>query len=95
MAGLAEQVLAKARAAGLRIGESMTIVTTFFGAGHLRPAPGTWASAIAIALGIAIDRWLGYPALVVATVLAIVLGLWAWDAHGADIWRDGIFSFCV
>lgn len=30
-----------------------------------------------------------------AAVLAIVLGLWAWDAHGADIWRDGIFSFCV
>ncbi len=58
----------------------MTIITTFFGAGYLRPAPGTWASAIALALGVAIDRWLGYPALVVATVLAIALGLWACKA---------------
>jgi phosphatidylglycerophosphatase A len=27
-------------------------VATFFGAGHLRPAPGTWASAIAVVLAV-------------------------------------------
>lgn len=58
----------------------MTPITTFFGAGYLRPAPGTWASAIAIALGVGIDRYLGYPALVVATVLATLIGFWACKA---------------
>ena len=58
----------------------MTPITTFLGAGYLRPAPGTWASAIAIALGVGIDRYLGYPALVVATVLATLIGFWACKA---------------
>lgn len=29
-----------------------------------------------------------------AAALALVLGLRAWDAQGAAIWRDAIFSFC-
>lgn len=58
----------------------MTPITTFLGAGYLRPAPGTWASAIAIALGVGIDRYLGYPALVLATVLATLIGFWACKA---------------
>ena len=53
------------------------LVATFFGAGYLRPASGTWASAIAIVLGLAIDRYLGFPALVAATALATALGFWA------------------
>ncbi|MFC2967395.1 phosphatidylglycerophosphatase A family protein [Acidimangrovimonas pyrenivorans] len=53
------------------------LVSIFFGVGLLRPAPGTWGSAAAIALGVAIDYFLGYPALVVATVLAIAAGFWA------------------
>ncbi len=50
------------------------LIATCFGLGHLRPAPGTWASAVAVALGLAIDHWLGFPALVVATLLAVVIG---------------------
>ncbi|MFZ5750446.1 MAG: phosphatidylglycerophosphatase A [Pseudomonadota bacterium] len=56
------------------------LIATVFGLGHLRPAPGTWASAAAIALGVAIDRFLGFPALVVATVAAIAAGFWACNA---------------
>ncbi len=55
----------------------MKLITTVFGAGYLRPASGTWASAIAIGLGVAIDRWLGFPVLVAATLLVTVLGFWA------------------
>lgn len=58
----------------------MKLITTFFGAGHLRPASGTWASAIAIALGVAIDRWLGFPVLVAATLLVTALGFRACQA---------------
>jgi phosphatidylglycerophosphatase A len=49
----------------------------FFGLGLLRPAPGTWASAVAVLLGLAIDRYAGFPALVAATALVTALGFWA------------------
>lgn len=56
------------------------LVATFFGAGYLRPASGTWASAIALGLGVAIDRYLGFPALVLATATATAAGFWACQA---------------
>ncbi len=53
------------------------VIVTFFGVGHLRPAPGTWGSAVALALGIAAYQagagWM-VPA---GAVLATVLGFWA------------------
>jgi len=52
-------------------------VTTFFGVGLLRPAPGTWGSLVAVLLGWAIDRYLGFPMLVLATTLVTALGFWA------------------
>lgn len=64
-------------------------VATAFGIGHLRPAPGTWGSAAAIALGLLIDRFLGAPVLALATVAATLAGFWACRAElsgkpGAD-----------
>lgn len=59
-------------------------VATGFGLGYLRPAPGTWASAAAIAFGVAIDRWIGFPALVFATAAAILGGFWACRTFLAD-----------
>ena len=50
------------------------LVATLFGIGLLRPAPGTWGSAAAVALGLAIDHLLGLPALLVATLAVIPLG---------------------
>lgn len=52
-------------------------IATFFGVGLLRPGPGTWGSAAAVLLGVAIDHLLGFPALVLATVAVIPLGYWA------------------
>lgn len=52
-------------------------ITTFGYVGLLRPAPGTWGSAVAVVLGIAIDRFLGFPVLVAATVAVTLLGFWA------------------
>lgn len=49
-------------------------IATLFGIGRIRPAPGTWGSAAAVALGVAIDHALGFPALVLATLLVIPLG---------------------
>lgn len=52
-------------------------IATVFGLGYLRPASGTWASAAATVVGLLIDRYLGFPALVLATVGATGLGFWA------------------
>ncbi|MCX7888251.1 MAG: phosphatidylglycerophosphatase A [Rhodobacteraceae bacterium] len=53
------------------------IVATVGGIGRLRPAPGTWGSAAAVILGLAIDRFLGFPGLAVATAIAVAAGFWA------------------
>jgi phosphatidylglycerophosphatase A len=51
--------------------------TIFFGVGLLRPAPGTWGSLVAVLLGWAIDRYLGFPALVAATVAITAIAYWS------------------
>lgn len=60
------------------------LVATVFGLGHLRPAPGTWASAVALALGLGIDRAFGFWALVAACALATAAGFWACARELAD-----------
>ena len=67
----------------------------FFGVGLLRPAPGTWASAVAIGLGLAIDRWLGFPVLVLATVAVTALGFWAVARELADRSGDDPSEFVI
>ncbi len=48
-----------------------------FGVGLLRPGPGTWGSAAALILGLLIDRLLGFPVLVAATIAVTALAYWA------------------
>jgi phosphatidylglycerophosphatase A len=60
------------------------ILSIFFGAGLLRPAPGTWGSAVAILLGVLILRYLGAFALLAATALVTILGFWACGRELAD-----------
>lgn len=59
-------------------------IATVFGLGHLRPAPGTWASAVAVGLGV-LAYELASPLLVpLAFVLATVMGFWAVPRAIAD-----------
>ena len=60
------------------------LLSIWFGAGLLRPAPGTWGSLVAILMGWVIDRYAGFPALVIATVLVAVAGFWACARELAD-----------
>ena len=65
----------------------MNAILTAFGIGYLKPAPGTWASAAAIAAGITLDRYLGAPVLALLTVAVTALGFWAcakFLRHGQD-----------
>ncbi len=53
------------------------LIAIFFGVGLMRPAPGTWGSLAAILLGLLIDRYLGFPVLVLATLAVTLAGFWA------------------
>ena len=53
------------------------LIAIFFGVGLLRPAPGTWGSLAAILLGLLVDRYLGFPVLVLATLAVTLAGFWA------------------
>ncbi|MBK4217199.1 phosphatidylglycerophosphatase A [Paracoccus caeni] len=61
------------------------LLCTWFGAGLLKPAPGTWGSAVAIALGIGIYRLGHFPALAIATVLVTLAGFWAIPRYTAGM----------
>ncbi len=52
-------------------------VLTVVGIGHLRPAPGTWASAAAVAVGLGLHALGGFPLLALALVAVTALGFWA------------------
>jgi phosphatidylglycerophosphatase A len=56
-----------------------TLVATFFGAGRLRPGPGTWGSAAAVLLWAAISHWTppGLQAGVLAgmSLFAVAIGI--------------------
>lgn len=53
------------------------LISIGFGLGLLRPAPGTWGSAGAIAAGLGILQVLGFWGLVAATLAATLAGFWA------------------
>lgn len=56
-----------------------TLVATFFGAGRMRPGPGTWGSAAAVLIWAGISRWVPAQAewIVLASLalVAIVIGI--------------------
>jgi len=68
--------------------EPSTAIATFFGTGLLPIAPGTWASAVALPFGWIIGDFGGWPALVLAAVLAGLAGWWASARYVAQTGRD-------
>lgn len=60
------------------------IIATWFGAGLLPKAPGTWGSLAAIPFGLMIYKFLGPAGLALATIAITFLGAWAaaeFDKH--------------
>ena len=57
------------------------IIATFFYIGHLRPAPGTWASLAALLVGFAIIHTTGFFGLCFAILASFSLGWWATAAQ--------------
>ncbi len=53
------------------------LLTTFFGAGLLRPAPGTWGSFAALPAAWVLHMLGGFWALALGTALVFLIGWWA------------------
>ena len=64
-----------------------TLLATWFGAGLLRPAPGTWGSFAALPFGWALAWWGGWPALLAGAILVFAVGVWAADVHCRAVGR--------
>jgi len=60
------------------------LLSIWFGAGLLKPASGTWGSAVAVVLGLLIHRIGHFPLLALATVAVTGLGFWAIGRELAD-----------
>lgn len=58
-----------------------SLIATVFGAGHLRPASGTWASAITVALAVALYEAGWALAVPAGCIVATILGFWAVPAY--------------
>ena len=70
-------------AEGLAATDPAHLLATWFGAGRLPRAPGTWASLVALPFAAALD-WLGGPWLVLLATLALFgLGVWASNRYMA------------
>lgn len=70
--------------AHLRFFSPASLIATFFGAGLLKPASGTWGSLAALAPGLLIAERFGPSGLLISAAIAYGLGHWA-----STIWING------
>ena len=61
------------------------LLSIWFGAGLLKPAPGTWGSAVAIGLGLLLHRIGHFPLLAIATLVVTATGFWAVKGYTAGM----------
>jgi phosphatidylglycerophosphatase A len=64
---------------GVEPGAPSTVIATWFSAGLIRPAPGTWGSMAALPIGFILAAAGGPLAVLAGAVVVFVAGLWASD----------------
>lgn len=57
------------------------MIATVGGVGHIRPAPGTWGSAVALPLFLLLHLAGGFPLALIATVAVFFAGVWATEEY--------------
>ena len=72
---------AEAKRARLNLRDPASLIATCFGAGLVPWAPGTVASALALPLAWLIRTYTGTLGLAIATLVLIVIGIWAAGAY--------------
>jgi phosphatidylglycerophosphatase A len=72
----------------LSLRDPAALLSTWFGAGLLPKAPGTWGSLAALPFAWIIAWAGGWPALALATLLVFLIGWWAAERTAAVIGTD-------
>ncbi len=68
--------------------KAAALLATWFGAGLLPKAPGTWGSLAALPPGLLL-LWIGGPALLVAAIVVVsVAGVWAGERYAEALGHD-------
>ncbi|MEX0838970.1 MAG: phosphatidylglycerophosphatase A [Parvibaculum sp.] len=62
---------------GLVFYHPVVLVATWFGAGLIRPGPGTWGSLAAVPFAFAIVHFLGATVLAFTALVVFIVGIWA------------------
>lgn len=62
---------------GMKLSDPVAWLSTWFGCGLMRPASGTWGSAGAIPFAVVIVYLAGVPALAVAALVCLAVGIWS------------------
>lgn len=52
-------------------------ISVFFGAGLIKPAPGTWGSLAALPVFLVVHLYGGFAGAILATIAVIFIGIWA------------------
>lgn len=60
----------------------ITLLATWFGAGYLKPAPGTWGTLAGLPFAVGAFYFWGLAGLLTFIVLTFVLGLWSGHHFG-------------
>jgi len=53
------------------------LIATVCGVGYLKPAPGTWGSAVTLPLGFALHSLGGFPLMLISIIATFAKGWWA------------------
>jgi phosphatidylglycerophosphatase A len=72
---------------GLTFWNPAVLIATWFGAGLLPKAPGTWGSLAALPLAWAVAERFGPIALVAVGLILFITGLWAVISGGTNFGR--------
>ncbi len=65
-----------------------TLISTWFGSGLIKFAPGTWGSLAALPFAWVIFGQFGWIGLVIASLLAYVIGIWASGKYSEALGRE-------
>lgn len=68
---------------GMRLSHPVAFIATWFGSGLLPKAPGTWGTLAALPIAYVIAITGGVNALILAAIVAFLIGTWASGAYAA------------
>ena len=65
-----------------------TLIATWFGAGLLPKAPGTWGALAALPFAFAFKYWSNITLFIIVTIVVFIIGIWACERYIQHLQQD-------